>query len=247
MAGRRPHRARRLAPRSQHFLRSDALAAELVRDAEIAPSDVVLDIGAGRGRLTEQLARVAGRVIAIEVDLSLARSLQGRWENVIVVTGDASQVALPSQPFRVVANLPFHRTTDLLQVLLEPRGHLQRADLIVEWSVAVKRALPWPSTLNSAYWGAYFATSLARRLPRSAFDPVPAVDAGVLVVRRRGSPLVDPGAAPEYRRFVAEGFRKGLGRFAHSRASLVSTRGRLARDLDAHEWAALFRGGSDKP
>jgi len=244
VAGRRPQRARRSAPRSQHFLRSDALARELVRDAEIARGDLVLDLGAGSGRLTQHLAQVADRVIAIEVDASLARALEGRWENVRVVTSDATRVALPAQPYRVVANLPFHRTTDLLQMLLEPRGHLQRADLIVEWNVAVKRALPWPSSLNSVYWGAFFEMSLARRLARSSFAPVPSVDAGVLVVRRRGSPLVDLDAAVEYRRFVAAGFRHGVGKVAHSRSGVDSTRGRLARDLDAHEWAALFRFGS---
>lgn len=212
-----------------------------MRGAEIVRGALVLDIGAGSGRLTEYLARVADRVIAIEVDPSLAHSLEGRWANVRVVTGDAAQFALPAEPYRVVANLPFHRTTDLLHMLLEPQGHLQRADLIIEWNVAVKRALPWPSSLNSVYWGAFFETSIARRLHRSTFTPVPAVDAGVLVVRRRAAPLVDPRAAAEYRRFVAVGFRKGLRRVARSSA----TRGRLARDLDAHEWAALFSPGSD--
>ena len=133
----------------------------------------MLEIGAGRGRLTEQLARVAGRVLAIEVDPALARSLDGRWGNVEIVVADATSVELPNDPFRVVSNLPFHRTTDLLHLLLDdPEGSLVRADLVVEWEVAVKRALPWPSSVNGVVWSAFWEPSLARRLPRSAFAPV---------------------------------------------------------------------------
>ncbi|MDQ3778704.1 MAG: rRNA adenine methyltransferase, partial [Actinomycetota bacterium] len=69
MSERRARRARRpdLA-RSQHFLRSAALAADVVRDADIGPTDLVLDLGAGSGRLTNELARAASRVVAVELD-----------------------------------------------------------------------------------------------------------------------------------------------------------------------------------
>jgi 23S rRNA (adenine-N6)-dimethyltransferase len=240
VAGLRARSARPTPPRSQHFLRTAKLAAELVRDAAIAPGDLVLEIGAGHGRLTEELARVADHVLAVELDPALARALRGRWENVEVVEGDATAVELPVEPFRVVSNVPFHRTTDLLHTLLDdPAGALVRADLVVEWDVAVKRALPWPSSVNGVVWSAYFEASLARRLPRSLFTPSPAVDAGVLVLRRRADPLVEPRAADPYRRFVAAGFRKGVRHVVGARRGR-ELRGRVARDLDAHEWAGLF-------
>lgn len=234
MAGRRARSARPSPPRSQHFLRSYGLAAELVRDAGIGPDDLVLDIGAGRGRLTEPLSRVARRVIAVEVDAALAGELDGRWPNVEVVVADAAQLRLPLEPFRVVSNLPFHRTTDLLHLLLDdPAGSLERADLVVEWSVAVKRAVPWPSSVNGVYWSAFWDISIARRIPRTAFSPAPSVDAGVLVLRRRALPLVTPAAAGEFRSFVAKGFRTGIRRRASGQRL-------LPRDLDAHAWARLF-------
>jgi 23S rRNA (adenine-N6)-dimethyltransferase len=159
-----------------------------------------------------------------------------------VVERDALSLELPDEPFRVVANLPFHRTTDLLHLLLDdPWTPLTRADLVVEWSVAVKRAIPWPSSVNGVVWSAFYEPSLGRRLPRTAFVPPPSVDAGVLVLRRRSRPLVAPESAGEYRRFVAEGFRKGVGRVAlGSRGRTARSHARAARDLDAHEWAALF-------
>jgi 23S rRNA (adenine-N6)-dimethyltransferase len=232
VAGRRPAGARPTRPRSAHFLRASA-AAEIVRDARLGAADVVVDLGAGSGRLTAELARVARHVVAVELDPRLAAGLRDRWRNVEVVEGDAARVRLPREPFRVVANLPFGRTNDLLHLLLDrPETQLVRADLVVEWGVAVKRGLPWPSTVNSVVWGARYEASVARRLPREAFEPPPSVDAAVLVLRRRAEPLVPRELLESYGAFVARGFRHGL-------RAVSPARGR-PRDLDAHAWAALF-------
>jgi 23S rRNA (adenine-N6)-dimethyltransferase len=240
---RRARRARRPgSARSQHFLRTRALAAELVLEAGVQRGDLVLDLGAGSGRLTSELAAVAERVIAVELDPYWTERLRGRWENVLVVNADAASVELPRQPFRVVSNLPFDRTTAILRHLLDdPRVPLERADVIVEWSVAVKRALPWPSTLNDVLWGAWYSCAVTRRLPRSSFAPVPSVDAAMLVLERRRSPLVPIERCDAYRRFVAAGFRHGLRAAVPPRLlrRLGLTRAR-ARELDAHAWANLF-------
>lgn len=243
MAGRRATRASQPRTRSRHFLRSSALAAELVRDAGVGPGDLVVDLGAGSGRLTAALACAARRVVAVELDPHLAHRLRGRWPNVDVVQGDAALVALPAEPFRVVANLPFDRTTDLLRRLFDdPRLPLVRADLVVDWRVAWKRGVPWPSTLNGVVWGAFYEIAVARRLARDAFEPPPSVDAGVLVFRRRPEPLVAVDRAAAYRAFAAEGFRNGPRAVAPGRAlNRVCRRAAAARDLDAHQWAELFR------
>ncbi len=199
--------------------------------------------------MTAELAQTAGRVLAVELDPTWAARLRGRWRNVEVIEGDAAGIQLPREPFSVVANLPFDRTTDLLHMLLDdPRTELVRADVIVEWGVAVKRGLPWPSTLNDVIWGAFYETSIARRLPRIAFDPAPAVDAGVLVFRRRAAPLIPPESAHGYRRFAARGFRGGLRSVGPTRALKgIAERGATARDLDAHQWAELFLRQSGSP
>jgi 23S rRNA (adenine-N6)-dimethyltransferase len=158
-----------------------------------------------------------------------------------VVEGDATRVPFPSGPFRVVANVPFHRTTEIMRRLLDdPRTPLLRADLVVEWGVALKRASPWPSTLNGVLWGAWYAVTLVRRLPASAFDPPPAVDAGVLAIERRPVPLVDERAWRDFRAFAAAGFRHGLHSVVPPRA-LRRIGAPNARELDAHQWAELFR------
>lgn len=243
MAGRRARGAPPAGATGQHLLRSSRLAAELVRDAGVRRDDVVLDLGAGRGRLTAALSGHARRVVAVELDPRWAACLRGRWPDVDVVEGDATLVPLPAEPFRVVANLPFAHTTAILRRLLEdPRTPLVRADLIVEWDVARRRALPWPSTVNGVCWGAWYRLSVARRLPAGAFEPPPPVAAGVLAAERRPVPLVPPDDADAFRPFVAAGFRRGVRAVASTRAlRRLGVAGAAApRDLDAHQWAALF-------
>jgi 23S rRNA (adenine-N6)-dimethyltransferase len=244
----RAHAARRPAHRGldQHFLRSNRLAAELVRTAGLTRDDLVLEIGAGSGRLTTELARVAGHVLAVEVDPRWARQLRARLaDNVTVVRANALRVPLPNEPFRVVANLPFGQTTAFLRHLLDdPRVPLERADLVVEWGYALKRATVWPSTLLGATWGAWWTFRIDRRLAAQSFEPAPSVDAGLLVVARREPPLVLVSDRLAYRNFVRDGFKRGLRAVAPPRDVRRIARRAAPRDLDVHQWAALFRAAS---
>jgi 23S rRNA (adenine-N6)-dimethyltransferase len=237
-------RARHSA-RGQHFLRSSALAAELVRAAGISAGDLVYDLGAGTGVFTRALAHAGARVVAVELDPVLAAALRSRFEH--VVEDDILRVPLPREPFRVVANLPFCDGTAILRRLFDPRVPLVSADVIVEWGLASKRTAVWPSTRLSVEWGAWFELSLARRLPRCCFAPPPTVDAAVMRGSRRKHPLVPPSDAGAYRRFVATAFRDGLRAVLSPRQikraglELGFQPSARPRDLDATQWAALFR------
>jgi len=213
-----------------------------VRAAGVGPRDLVVDIGAGSGRLTAELSRSARRVLGIEQDRRWAAQLSGRWPNVRVLDDDVLTVALPREEFSVVANLPFDKTTAILHKLFDdPATRLVRADLIVEWGVATQLGLPWPSRVKSIVWGSTYEVVVTRRLPRVAFEPVPRVDAGVVSFRRRPKPFVPPEAHERFHRFVASGFRHGLHTVAQRRATeRLAGRGAAARDLDAHQWAQLF-------
>jgi 23S rRNA (adenine-N6)-dimethyltransferase len=204
----------------------------------------VLDLGAGSGALTSALTRAGARVVAVEVDPELAAGLRRRFGD--VVEGDALRVALPREPFKVVANLPFGAGTAILRRLLDPRVQLEGADVIVEWGLATKRAAVWPSTQLSTYWGAWFELSVLRRLPRCVFAPPPSVDAGVLRALRRQEPLVPVRDARAYSAFLARGYRDGpravmpWSRLKQLEAELGFDRRAEPRDLDARQWAALF-------
>jgi 23S rRNA (adenine-N6)-dimethyltransferase len=191
--------------------------------------------------LTAPLARRGARVVAVELDPVSAAALRRRFRGIEVVEGDLLQVPLPREPFKVVANLPFHLANDALRMLLDDRRLLlERADLIVEWGMAVKRAAVWPSTMRGVVWGARYRFSVSRHLPPSAFRPQPKADAGVLAIVRREKPLVEDG--DRFAGFVAKGFRHGLHAVA-SRAQLkplgiVPSAG--ARELDVHAWVELY-------
>jgi 23S rRNA (adenine-N6)-dimethyltransferase len=204
----------------------------------------VFDLGAGAGVLTGALARAGAHVVAVEIDAALAADLRRRFPQVI--EGDARRIRLPNEPFKVVANLPFDGSTAILRRVLHPSVPLESADVIVEWGLAVKRASPWPSTELSAYWGAWFELSLARRLPRCVFAPPPGVDAGVLRAVRRATPLVSVAAHRAYAAFLSCGFREGAravvpwATMKRLEAELGFDRHAAPRDLDAWQWAALF-------
>lgn len=250
MAGRASSQAR---PRGRHSLRSRAFADELVRDAGIEPGTLVLDLGAGSGLLTRALADADARIRAVELDPAALRQLRARFERdprVEVVEGDATALPLPEEPFAVVANLPFAAGTAILRRLLgDPCLPLSQLDAIVEWGLAAKRTAVWPSTLLGCTWGAWYELRLVRRVGRSCFAPPPSVDTAVLRATRRPEPLVPPAQAAAYGALLHRAFaaqapldrilpRRLVHRAAHQLGFDPRAR---ARDLDACQWAALYR------
>ena len=246
------------ARHGQHFLRSPELCSQLVEAAGVGRRDLVLDLGAGTGALTCPLAARAHRVVAVERDPGLAARLRRRCaglRNVEVREDDALATALPRDPFVVVANLPFFAAWGILCRLLDdPYARLQRADVVVEWGLAVARARPARASLADALWAPWYEFVLSRRLDPRVFEPPPAAAAAVLSIRSRPRPLIDPSHASEYRRFVAACHRNPQAPMKRLlRGSLGARRWRSfasgfglrseARpvDLDPWQWPALFR------
>jgi 23S rRNA (adenine-N6)-dimethyltransferase len=249
--------ARRRAELGQHFLAGGRLAAELVEQAGVGAGDLVLEIGAGSGVLTEALARRAGRVVAVEYDPRLADRARARlagFGNVRVVTADALALPPPRRPFRVVANLPFGSTAAILRRLLgDPRTRLERADLVLQEQATRRYAARRPGTPEPIAWGAWYELGTGRRLGPSCFRPPPRVAAAVLVARRRRSPLVTVAGHRRFTALLGAAFRHPGLPLRRSLVPPLTYRQlrRLARDLgfpldsgpadlDAAQWAALY-------
>ena len=186
MSGRRSRRSVR-ALGAQHFLGDAAIAAAIAECAGVGADDLVIEFGAGYGRLTEQLAQRAGRVIAVEVDARLAARLGHRFRarpNVTVLFADALAVPLPRRHFKVVSNLPFHITSALLHRLLDDPGlPLLRADLVVGWGSALGLTGVFGPAHRSRPWQSRFEFLLIRRLSAELFDPPPGGDAAIISIR----------------------------------------------------------------
>ena len=206
-AGKRTPRDERRRRLGQNFLRPD-LAEALVAQAAFDAGDLVVEIGAGRGAWTFALARRGVHVIALERDPRWAEHLRRearrrRMPNVSVVCCDALAYRMPRRPFRAVGSLPFGATTAILRHLLDDAGSgLRRADLVVQWEVARKRAALPPTTMLSTSWAPWWTFAVVRRLPADSFRPVPSVDAGVLRVTRREPALLPDHMAAAYASFV---------------------------------------------
>lgn len=250
----RPGAAR---PSGQHFLRSGPLARELVAQAGVGSTDLVVEFGAGSGRITEALAHSAARVIAVELDAGYAEVLRRRFRGnrrVTVIEADMLQARLPEAPFRIFGNLPFGLTTSVLRRLLDdPSSPLARADLVVEYDVARKRSSVWPSNLAALGWLPWWEVRLSRHLPASAFEPRPSVDAGLLSIARRPQPLIPGDRRAEFLTLVGAGFRHAdlpvhrslRGRIPERTWKRAARergigRGASATDLDVFDWVALF-------
>jgi 23S rRNA (adenine-N6)-dimethyltransferase len=250
-------RVRRRAELGQHFLAGGWLAAELVEQAGVGAGDLVVEIGAGTGVLTEALARRAGRVVAVECDPRLADRTRRRlasYPNVRVVTADALALPAPRKPFRVVANLPFGTTAAMLRRLLgDPRSRLERADLILQEQAARRYAAARPGSPETIRWGTVYELTTGRRLGPGCFRPPPRVGAAVLVARRRRPPLVPPTGQARFAALLTTAFRhpglplrrglvppltyRQLRRLADDLGFPLDAR---PADLDATQWAGIF-------
>ena len=239
----------------QHFLKSRRFAAELVAESGIAKPDLVLEIGAGRGKITEELSSRARKVIAVESDPALAILLIERFRGseVLVTWGDALSFPTPAERFRAFGNIPFAITSALLRRLLDdPATSLERADLIVQLGAAIKRTRPRHSNLLNLSWGPWWKFSMKRRIPAKAFDPMPSVDAAMLTVVKRDIPLLSPDQRNRYLDFLQRGFGgnreirialsgsvsgRSFRRLSNQLAFKVDARG---TDLDLKQWLALY-------
>jgi 16S rRNA (adenine1518-N6/adenine1519-N6)-dimethyltransferase len=178
----------------QHFLVDDRVANRQVVHGGVGPEDVVLEIGPGLGVLTEPLASAAKRVVAVEADRRLARSLGGRWPNVEVVAGDALEVPLPAVDV-VVSNLPFQISSPVTFRLLELP--FRRASLMYQEEFARRLvAAPGSEDYSRLTVKAYCRSRarLVETIPPSAFWPPPRVRSAIAVLEPRPRPfeLADP-------------------------------------------------------
>jgi 16S rRNA (adenine1518-N6/adenine1519-N6)-dimethyltransferase len=258
--------AERLRPRkslSQNFLTDPEALDAIVAAAELRPGDRVVEVGPGLGVLTRRLLAAGASVLAVELDTRLAeylrRELYGvdRFE---LIEADALDLhpreLFPGEPFKLVANIPYHITSPLLHAFLEGERPPELTVLLVQLEVAERVAAP-PGGMSylSVFAQNVADVEIVARVPAGAFEPAPAVDSAVLRLRRRPAPVVAAGEdRPPFYRVVQAGFRQrrkqihnGLSRELPVEREAVTaalercgvTPDRRPQTLTVEEWACL--------
>jgi 16S rRNA (adenine1518-N6/adenine1519-N6)-dimethyltransferase len=201
----------------QNFLADPNLLDAIVRDAEVGPTDVVLEVGVGEGALTERLATAASHVHAIEIDRGLSPVLEplAARPEVELHWGDALRLdlaALEPAPTAMVSNLPYSVATPVILRTVEELPSLERWTVMVQREIADRlRAAPGGRTYGSPSVLVQLAceVKLLRTVDPAVFRPRPRVESAILAMRRTG-----PAADADTRELVRAAF-------AHRRKSLA--------------------------
>lgn len=195
----------------QHWL-LDVTALQAICDAaKLSAEDLVLEIGSGPGSLTEQLAQRARQVIAVEFDAQLAHDLPKRVpaNNLEIRQRDILSFDFASlQPdYKIVANIPYYLTSNLIRVISETPNPPRTAVLLVQQEVAQRAAAgAGQMSLLSVSAQFYWQVSLGPKIDAELFMPPPKVDSQVLILERRPEPLFADVDAKLFFRLVKAGF-----------------------------------------
>ena len=227
----------------QHFLNDTDALRDIADALSLTKNDLVVEIGPGRGALTELLLSRAGHVIAIELDRELAGRLKKSHEGdprLTVIEDDILEVSLDKivdRPFAIVGNVPYYITTPILfHVLRAPLP--TRAVFLVQKEVAERIVAPHGSREYGALSvnvQAIASAEIVRSVPASAFTPPPKVDSSVIRITPREEPLVSVEELPAFRIFVQSVFgmrRKQLANVLRSvRRISLDEAGRILVEL----------------
>jgi len=219
----------------QHFLTDRRILGRIADALHLRGDETVLEIGPGRGALTDILAERAGRLIAIEYDRALAAMLRERYarrSNVLVAEADVLEVSLgelAAGPYVLVGNVPYYITTPILfHALVPPRA--ERAVYLVQREVAQRLSAHPGSKEYGALTVNVAAVARAETLfgvPAGAFAPPPKVESAVVRITPRAEPLISPDEERPFRTLVQGAFgmrRKQMRRVVRSLFALDAER-----------------------
>jgi 16S rRNA (adenine1518-N6/adenine1519-N6)-dimethyltransferase len=252
----------------QHFLKDESWRARILRSLDAHPGQVWLEIGAGHGEMTRELARAAQRVIAIELDAPLVAALERLAEelpNIDVHSGDILALDLEKlglqrgaggERIRVYGSLPYYITSPILRRLFEHADAIESIHIVIQYEVA-ERLAARPGRREYGFLSVlaqfYSQTEIVFRIPPGAFRPRPKVASALvrLAMRRQRQNVGDEGkfiafvgkCFEQKRKILLNNLKPIAG--AEKTAEVIRAAGLKpgvrAEELAVEEFAALFR------
>jgi 23S rRNA (adenine-N6)-dimethyltransferase len=237
---------KRLAEHSQYFLRSPDLIKELIGHTNIRPNDTVLDIGAGSGAISAVLARKVRWVVAIEAEPRMVDKLKDnmkRYPNVTVEKGDFLEMPLPTAPYKIFANIPFHISSPIIRKLTNAALPPTAAFLIVQKQFARKLLMSDQHFTGQlgAVIAPWFTVRIRRPLRRTDYFPHPNVDTVLMELKPRPQPLLKPEMQEAYDAFVTKSFADFISFQKLPRQKVGISTDLLPSQLSTEQWVSLFR------
>lgn len=247
----------------QNFLVDRNILQQIVETAELEPTDQVLEVGAGTGVLTRELARQARRVVAVELEqdmLTLLAKTTRDYANVEIIARNLlfldPQEVFGQERYKLVANLPYYITAPTFRHFLESANPPRLLVVMVQYEVAQRIvAEPGDLSLLGVSIQFYGQPRIVARVPARAFYPAPKVDSAILRVDVHAQAPLTPRERDTFFRVVQAGFSErrkqlhnslahGLHRKDEEIRGWLAAAGieanRRAETLSIEEWLRLW-------
>lgn len=215
----------------QNFLIDRNILNKIITASDLKNTDIVLEVGPGIGVLTQQLAKNASKVIAIEKDhdmINILNETLAGFKNIEVIEGDALEVIKSSsyKAYKVIANIPYYLTSHLIRVLLELKNPPKEIVLLIQKEVAQRICAKPPHMNLLAVSVQYYATpKTISYVSKNCFLPAPKVDSAIIKITPHPKTLL----APSSQNFSDEEFFKIVkAGFSHARKQLINN---LSKEL----------------
>lgn len=205
----------------QNFLIDKQVIKKVIRTANLQSKDVVLEIGPGTGVLTQEIAKTAKKVIAVEKDPNMCEILKQAlrdFKNVKIVNKDILknyELRIMNYEYKVVANLPFYITAPVIRKFLESKNPPKEIILIIQKEVAQRICAKPPKMSILALSVQFYAKpKIISYISKKSFRPIPKVDSAIIKI----TPCVKPSLAQNKDKF----FRIVKAGFSHPRKQLAN-------------------------
>ena len=199
----------------QNFLTDNNIRDEIIKAASLSAVDTVIEVGPGLGMLTEELVKLAGRVVAVELDDSLAERLRQRLKtsaNIEVISSDILKLDLNGlvndmSGYKVVANIPYYITSPILHYFMHAEKRPSLMVIMMQKEVAVDVTAP-PGKMNfiSASMRIFSTPEIVCNVPPASFYPAPRVDSAVVRFTILDQPAVQVDDLDRFLDFLHGGF-----------------------------------------